>query len=429
MPSVKLPAGFSVTLRTMFHGQPCQHRYRRIDNSSYPISTGKRAELKAAMEWISSIDRKKSTWVSTGKDEALFVYPSRLRDPSASYTGVFRQTWEEDGKAALFEAESKRFTEHITKLKERDPEYCPDRIQLFFLRKLDKARTKVVYTRTSSPEEIIDCCDEWRKASQNLPLFYFGQPLTPFPLDISPILNRVWKLDGSLASDKFRAAQVYHGLELFFDPGVKTVEHDLQMLVRSSDNLAVYAGRVLCVPNQMMPQRTMLRLKETLVLMGMLLKWIGSGKDTYMNDFPYWFGQLLKVSDSLHELYCVIVREGQIPPQLVGGSMYAAASEFPLRTLAQLGQRMMPYLSWARTHQNVRLPREKNDSESKEGPSAGYYLYLYKQIADKLYAVMTEQTRFTDAEKAQLFIGYMASFPKGEKANTTTDGKGEKENV
>ena len=132
-----------------------------------------------------------------------------------------------------------------------------------------------------------------------------------------------------------------------------------------------------------------------------------------MNEFPYWFGQLLKASDSLHELYCVNVRDGQIPPQLVGGSMYAAAAEFPLRTLAQLGQRMMPYLNWARTNRDT---RKKNDPEGKEGPGAGYYLYIYEQIANKLNLVLTEQTRFTDAEKAQLFIGYLASFPKSEKS-------------
>lgn len=434
MPSVKLPAGFSVTLRTMFHGQPCQRRYRRIDNGSYPISTGKRAELKAAMEWVSAAERKKATWTSTGKDEALFVYPSRLHDTSGSYTGVFQQMWEEDGKAALFEAEAKRFTDHITKLKERDPEYCPDRIQVFFLRKLDKARTKVIYTRNTSPNEIIDRCADWRRASRNLPAFHFGQPPTPFPLTVTPILNRVWKLDGSIASDKFRAAQMYHGLELFFDHGEETVRHDLQMLVRSSENLAVYAGRASSASGNGMPPKTMLQLKETLALMGMLLEWTGSGKDSYMDSFPYLFGQLLKVSDSVHELYCFAVRDGQIPPQLVGGSMFAAAAEAPLRSFALLSERMMPYLNWARTHENVRLPKDKNNPESKEGPSAGYYRHIYRQLADKLEPLMTGerltmQTRFTDAEKAQLFIGYLASFPRSEKTGNNTENTEQIDNL
>ncbi len=38
MPTVKLAAGFEVSLRTMFRGQPCQSRYGRIENATYPIS-------------------------------------------------------------------------------------------------------------------------------------------------------------------------------------------------------------------------------------------------------------------------------------------------------------------------------------------------------------------------------------------------------
>ena len=429
MPTVKLPAGWDAALRTMFDGQPSQFRYRRINDGSYPISPEKRRELKAALEWVSDLEKKNTTWISTGKGEALFVYPSRLRDQSGSFTAIYKGS----DKQSLFATEAKRFIEHISKLKRRDPEYYPDRIQLFYLRKLDQGRSKLVYTHSTKPEEILDCCDSWRAGAEELPVFHFGQPDIPFPLDIAPILNCVWKLDGNLASSKFRAVQTYHGLELFFNHDEKAVGHDLQVLARNSENLAVYAGRALCASGKGMEPDTLLRLKATLALMGMLLHWTSSGKDTYMNEFPYWFGQLLKASDSLHELYCAVVRES-IPPQLVGGSMFAAAAEYPLRSFSLLGQRMMPYLNWARTHQNVRLPKDKNNPESKEGPSAGYYLKINKQIGDKLRSTLensplTEQTRFTDAEKAQLFIGYLASFPKSEKPDNSTPEKGEEENA
>ena len=134
-----------------------------------------------------------------------------------------------------------------------------------------------------------------------------------------------------------------------------------------------------------------------------------------MNEYPYLLGQLLKASDSLHELYCVNERDGQIPPQLAGGSMYTSAAEFPRQCIGQLGQRMMPYLNWARTHKDAKLPPRKKDGEvieGSEGPGAGYYLSIFCQIANSLKDVLTEQTRFSDAEKAQLFIGYLASFPK-----------------
>lgn len=421
MPTVKLPAGFSATLRTMFRGQPCQKRYNRIENASYPISPAKRAELKSALEWISAPENERITWISTGKDEALFVYPSRLRKQSISYTAIFNREKDADGKEALFTAEAKRFTQHITNLREYDPEYCPDMIQVFFLRKLDKARTKVVYSRNTSPQEIIRRSTLWVDASENLPLFHFGKPDTPFPMQIASILNRSWRQDGSLVSDKYRAVQSYHGLEMFFDPEEGKSEHDLQIIVRGCEDLAIYAGRYLCIHNLLMPLKTLLCLKESLAVMGMLLYWMGSGKDRYMNEFPYLLGQLLKVSDSLHELYCVAVRK-QIPAQLVGGSMYSAAAESPQRCIAQLGQRMMPYLNWARTNKDVRIPKDKDNSDSKEGPTSAYYLHLYAQVANKLKPVMSEQVRFSDAEKAQLFIGYMASFPKKDNQNNNIEG-------
>ena len=75
MPTVKLAAGFEVSLRTMFRGQPCQSRYGRIENATYPISKEMRFKLQAALAWVSAEERKEITWISIDKDEALFAYP------------------------------------------------------------------------------------------------------------------------------------------------------------------------------------------------------------------------------------------------------------------------------------------------------------------------------------------------------------------
>lgn len=133
-----------------------------------------------------------------------------------------------------------------------------------------------------------------------------------------------------------------------------------------------------------------------------------------MQEFPYLFGQLLKVSDSLHEMYCRVVRNGDVPPQLAGSSFYSEACEQPLRAFAQLGQRMNPYITWAKHY------RTKNIIEKgKESGIVGWYLSLYEQIASQLPNALEQKTRFNDAEKAELFIGYLAAFPKKEK---TTGG-------
>ena len=128
-----------------------------------------------------------------------------------------------------------------------------------------------------------------------------------------------------------------------------------------------------------------------------------------MEEFPYQYGQLLKVSDELHAMYCRTMRDGNLPPQLAGSSVYQAAAEAPLRTLGLLGQRMSPYIAWAKTY--------RTNTDSEDGTGAGlakWLLRMYEEIAGKLNAVWTADMRFSDEERAQLFIGYLASFPKRE---------------
>ena len=45
-----------------------------------------------------------------------------------------------------------------------------------------------------------------------------------------------------------------------------------------------------------------------------------------MESLPYLYGQLLKAADELHALYCKVVRNGEVPPQFVGGG---SADSYP----------------------------------------------------------------------------------------------------
>ena len=51
----------------------------------------------------------------------------------------------------------------------------------------------------------------------------------------------------------------------------------------------------------------------------------------------------------------------------------------------------------------------------------GWYLSQLEDISGKLHQTMTEPTRFNDFDKAQLFLGYLAAFPKREKAENLPD--------
>ena len=409
MPEVKLAGGFDVKLRTMFKEQHCQTRYRRIENASYPISPQMRKKLQAALGWLGSTDRKNVTWINTDKNEVLFAYPVTLPETEISYTRMFKRPEKRD---IAFEEQAKKFIAEIHQSKKVGADSHAEQIQLFILRKIDKGRTKVVYTRQTDPYELEMQSEAWTAGCLNLPNFPFGQPNVPFPLNAADILNRFWNQKGESITDKFKPIPKYHGMELLMDSNY-TVAADLHNIAEKAMAIGAFLGNKLAEGDLSHPIWD--KIKDMLALMGLLLYRDSIGKDAYMESLPYLYGQLLKVSDELHALYCRVMRNGDdLPPQLAGGCLYQAAAEAPIRTLSLLGQRMNPYILWAKTYCT------KNVSEKgKESWKAGWFLSLYENIAAELFTAWSTQTRFNDEEKALLFLGYLANYPK--KEQTTDD--------
>lgn len=427
MPTVKLAAGFEVSLRTMFRGQPCQSRYGRVENATYPISKEMRFKLQAALAWMSDEEHKEITWISIDKDEVLFAYPETLRQNKFSFVSFFKHPGnvkkEEENAAEKrrrnkggFEAAAKVFVEELKKTKEPGTDPVSERIQYFVLRKLDKARTKVVYAYNISPGDIERRSEQWAAGCKNIPRFVFGNPWTLYPLEVSGVLNQIWRQDGKLSTDKFKPFPCYHGIQLLFEEEKGMVQRDLFLLVRNITNLAPYLGRA-GISRQQYDKTDFIMLRELqkiLALMGLFLYQLGIRKEKYMQEFPYLFGQLLQVSDALHEMYCRVVRDNDIPNTLVGSGMYIMGAEQPYKALGILGDRMNPYIAWAKTCvlKGVKVT-EKERERVRE------YLSLYGNIAAQLKAVWSGQTRFNEEEKAQYFIGYLAELPKQKEAEET----------
>lgn len=405
MPTVQLAGGPKVSLRTMFEEQPCQFRYGKAGSKSYPASPQLRQNLHAALQWIGgSIDDRDKTWINTDKNEVMFVYPSVLPKEPVSCTAMFKRPTD---KSLSFKQQSKIFLSGILHGKAPGDDSNAMRIRIFIVRKIDNGRSKVVYTRQTDPFMLEKYSEAWvRGCGENLPSFPFGQPEIPFPLDPADALNRFWKQSGELVTSKFKPVPKYHGLELFLDANTNT-QYDMHTLVQSGMILSGVLGKYIAQGQRGDP--IFEKVKENLALMGLLLYRADIRKEKYMEDLPYLYGQLLKASDELHALYCNVVRDGEMPTQLAGGSLYQAASETPVRTLNVLGQRMNPYILWAKTY------RYKNvEVKGKESWHAGWLLSIFEQIATKLNSGWTPDTRLDDAEKAQLFIGYLAAFPKKE---------------
>ena len=416
MPNIRIGAGFFVKVRTMNKDIPCQHKYKQEGSQTYPASNDSRLHLQQALSYISGIENEEKTWICIDSEEKrprdiLFAYPLQLNKVPENFAKMFKRPQESDASSS-FSGQAQKLIYELKKPHDVDETSNAGNIRIFILRRLNvdnnSGRTKVIYSRRTDANELEKCSEAWAYGCANLPAFPFGAPQVPYPLDAADILNRFWKQNGEIVTDKFKPFSKHHGLELLMEPNLPTAS-DLHRLTESAMNIGPLLGN-LCAKRAF--HHTILeRTKDMPAMLGLLLNRRHIGKDRYMENLPYLYGQLLKAADELHALYCTVVRNGDIPPQLVGSSLFRSAAEAPTRTMQRLSQRLMPYYTWATSYrlQNVKAP-------GKESWRAGWLYGICEKIMGKLQENWTAQTRFSEEEKAQLFIGYLAAFPKKEQA-------------
>ena len=126
-----------------------------------------------------------------------------------------------------------------------------------------------------------------------------------------------------------------------------------------------------------------------------------------MKESAFLLGRCLRVADEIHSLYCEVVRKKQFPSQLCGSSMLIGMMESPSTSLSQLAMRSAPYVKWASACR-----------DNEKGKLVHYWMQQWSSIAEQLH-VLEWPKRLTPEERAQLFLGYLASFPKSEKPATT----------
>lgn len=420
MPSVKL-SGFAVILRSMFHGHPCQYRYKQIDDGSYPISIGNRSSIKKSLEWIADPSRRQVTWEKVDKDEVVFVYPSMLPKVSPKFASVFGSNPAEQSKKTetRFIDIAKEFSETFRGL---PVDQKPDDLQIFTVRKLDKARSKILFTHNTTPEQLVKAAEAWSAGCRNIPSLITDELVVPFPLEVAAIVNGVWKQNGERAGGKasVQCMKYYQGMQLLLDILPQDAVYNfLHNTLKDTSGLINYLGNLLHRGRKGLDNTGLKRLKaqknaasQIISVLGLLLYKCNIRKEKYMEELAYLLGELLHVSDELHTLYCRIKRNGDIPPQLAGSALFVTAGEMPYQALSQLSTRLNPYLSWAKQYQHKEI-----DTQGEESWRARWLLWLFERLSNKVHLHMDKSIRFGDYEKAQLFIGYMASLPKKEETD------------
>lgn len=419
-PEVRLPILGAVKLRAMNKESPCQQRYGTIDASSFRVGGESRRRMKGALEWLGDPIREGLTWGRIPGKELLFAYPSVMPPLPLKLASCFGACNVDDGPAR-FEQYARDVVLGLSGLIK--PLKAID-LEIFSLRKMDKARTKVIFHRSYTAQRLADAAKDWQNGCMNIPHIRFStwgdkkserrsvEPASPFPLQIAQCLNQVWKLDGT-TENNISVISRTAGIELLLDeqPSPRLVAHLLTTALKNGKGLLLSMGNQMH-KGEALSIKGIDQQKQWLpAIMGLLLHKIGVRKEDYMNEAPYLIGILLKVSDDLHALYCKEVRKEKLPPQLLGNALMVSALESPTQALAQLALRIAPYLGWAKTN------------SSKSVGLSRYFLKAYGEYAGKLKDQILP-SRLGDAERAQLLLGYLAA-TCSETVNSITE-EGEK---
>ena len=395
MPSVRIVAGFDVALRGMFSEQRCQFRYNNADDASYPITPRNRMRTQAALKWIADPKHENAMWKIIDGEAILLVYPDKLPDIIPKYATLFASA--KTDTAARFEDVSKGFIKTLSGI---PPDKRPEQIQVFTLRQIPPAlskRARVDLSQSLTVAALVQSAGDWQCGFKNIPELDRVNSDVLFPLEVYKTINQVWKMDGE-TKKSVPQMRYYQGIELLLNVMRKSqIEYHLRGLLANCAGLVIYMGNKLSKE-----RRGKLSIKHKgavskfLPLVGMLLYKLGCKKEDYMESYAFLLGRVLKLSDSLHALYCEKKRDGEIPAQLVGNALFVTASENPDQALALLGTRMCPYIAWAK---------------QSDDRLAWWHLKQFEDVMAKVGPKITAELRCTDFDKAQLFIGYLAKFP------------------
>ncbi len=424
-PQVSLPLLGNIKLRSQVKVIPAQKRYTCCESITFPTGLESRKRTKRALEWLSNPERNGETFGVAGDKELLFAYPCVIPEDKIPLAKLFgAQKSDSYHKEDKFEQLAKSVIEQLKGMGKT----FSDRqlLEIFSLRKMDKARTKVVYYRNATVESLEKASALWHEGCQNIPTLDVRdwsedkkektgksypitvEGLTAFPVKLHGYLNTVWKRDGKEKSKGVQAGKVKifqpaDGLRLLLDThGNAIAANMMERFMRHAQGYFL----TLC---RSTGKHEIASLPEKQIypgILGLILCKLGKKKEDFMKESAFLLGRSLRITDEIHRLYCEVVRKKDLPPELCGSSLLVSMMESPVTTLSQLAMRSAPYIKWAR-------------GGSEKGDKSGLVWYWLKQwevIADQLHT-LTWPKRLIPEERAQIFLGYLASFPKSGKTD------------
>lgn len=433
---------------------PSLARYGRSADASLPIGSDLVRRLSGAIAALTSADKKGRSWrlipAETGDKPDLLVTSVihwRLADALAGDEDDDRvdgwAVWDELGGRLMRQTEGD------------DPGRAPiGEIMILILRTVDPANRKTIYQRKTMSSEIWEAAKRWHAATNNLP-DWLGMPMPvkgetksqfkkPFfvdPLSITR-LSRTQFANGGKRRVPVIGVSAADAFGLFLGEGNaelrarKTLRRLLQRHGSLLAGLTVARVKSLDHLKAFDPKTDLRRdALRSLTWIGALLHMLDrqntrdaamSETACYPEDLAFRLGQFLSAADYIHVGYCADLRRGDVPPTLIGNSVFAIAGSDPVRALGILQTRLKPYLAWSVRRDDIFKKAAALDKEGKDG--IGRAIAMRTGISNARNAKETAaalehalapyrtKARATDDRfKAELLLGYMAGYPKRER--------------
>jgi hypothetical protein len=284
--------------------------------------------------------------------------------------------------------------------------------------KADKEKKQILMHMTPTPQDVLDAAERWQQGvRQNLPTVTLpfppeekgqkaveGRPRPPYPDRVVRLLSSEW-VRGGTDELKLEGPPLREVLDMMLrSPGKweESAENLLHLTIQRIGPLLVGVAAAFHSGDKGQMEKFKPPTREAalraVALLGILLNALGREKEVYMNDTAFQLGRLLSLADTLHREYCVHVRKGDIPPQLIGNALMPAAADNPEDAVDRLRERMNIYQAWA------------IKSSGEEYRLAKWAVGQMGEICHVIKRPLPTKTDQTF--RAELFLGFMARPPK-----------------
>lgn len=414
-PIPNLPVLGLTPLMSMNKVSPCQTRYGRTSSEIFSAGGNSVKGLNDALLFVTRDVRRGKTWTSIPNGfrnrDLLIAYLEEQPDADVSVVSLFADI-EPDLEAAeelaIYEVRTSAVFDALRLLATSKDSL----VEVIALSQIDKGRKQVVFSGSYKASAIQQARDNWLAGSRNIPRVTIPFPVAkgqkaemrsdfqPSPMQVLESLKTQWIMAGQ-ESQSVPGVDLGRIYGLFLQPDASSeAAWLLDRYLSLTEPLLIGLARSKSGGAKL----SQAARKQALVVIstyGILLYRQGRTKEIYMNSRDYLMGQFLQLADLLHRRYCIHVRNGSLPPQLIGNAAVPMALQRPGRALEVLCTRMMVYLAWA---------------DRFQGPDAGLVKWTRKELS-RISSLLKDHdlNQGVGANgKAELLLGYLASTKESE---------------